>query len=132
MPLQANATVTRLDRSSGPAGVTEAGDWDVDTGDAPVAPATEAAAKWAGTVRAYYRETGDRLEGDGEVNILVRRELRLDTADVDRLELDTNDVITFTVDGETETTGVAKAIRRSKLNGVRTGIQTSLVVLEAG
>lgn len=128
MPLQHNATVTRLDRSGGGQAVP-AGDWDRDTGDEP--GATDA--KWSGAVRALYRETTDRVDdGQGGVNVLTRRELVIDTADVDALELDTNDVLTFTVDGEEdERIGQAKSIPRPRLAGVRRALQTARVVLEA-
>lgn len=116
MPAQANATVTAV----GSAGIAD--DWD--------RPAAAGAAKWEGEARAYYRETLDRASGGGAVNVVERRELILDTADVDAMALDTDDVITFTVDALGERTGVARSIRRARLAGVPGSVQTAKIILE--
>lgn len=116
MPPQANATVT-LVKGSG-----QRDDWD--------RPGAAGADKWAGTARAYYREATDRDRSSGELNVATRRELIVETALLDEAGIDTDDLITFTVDGAGETTGVAKSIRRSALNGVPPSLQTSKLTLE--
>lgn len=118
MPPQTNATVTAL------AGQGSESDWD----EAAVA----GAAKWAGEVRAYYRETTDRVRGEstGTVDVVIRRELILDYADVDALGLDTDDVLTFRVDGEDEDrTAEARVIPRKLLGRIPRHLQTSRIVL---
>lgn len=117
MPPQTNAAVTRV------AGSGSADDWD--------RPAAAGGQKWAGVIRAYYREATDRRAGEGAVDVAVARELIVDTAALDELGLDTDDVITFRVDGAgAETTGVARAIRRSQLEGVPRDVATSKITLE--
>lgn len=116
MPPQSNATVTAV------VGSGKADDWD--------RPAAAGGAKWAGSVRAYYREATDRATIEGAVNVLERRELILDSADLDAMALDTDDVITFRVDGAAAAeTGTAKAIRAARLAGVPRGLQTARVTL---
>jgi hypothetical protein len=118
MPPQSNATVTAI------AGAGTAPDWEE--------PGTAGAAKWAGSARAYYREATDRSASDGGgVDVNLRRELILDTADLEAMGLDTDDVVTFTVDGEDPTTGKAQVIRKAKLAGIPRGLQTSKITLEA-
>lgn len=119
MPPQTNATVTAV------AGQGTPDDWDTAGGPG--------AGKWAGELRAYYREATDRVRSvaGGTVDVLLRRELILDTADLELLELDTNDVITFLVDGAgAPSSGSAKTIRRSALAGIPRALQTSKVTLE--
>lgn len=116
MPAQANATVTRI------AGAGVADDWD--------APAAAGGNKWVGEVRGYYRESLDRVPSGGGVSVLKRRELILDYADVKAMGLDTDDVITFRVDGDAaDSTGTAQTIPRRELGGVPRGLQTSRIVL---
>lgn len=117
MPPQANATVTLA------TGAGVADDWDrpADAGDP----------KWSGSVRAYYREKVDRIASAGAVNVLVRRTLWLDTADVDAMALDTDDVLTFTVDGAAAaSTGTAKTLARARLAGIPSSLQTTRIDLE--
>lgn len=117
MPSQTNATVTAVTGSG------TADDWDRAGEDPP--------AKWAGEVRAYYRETTDRQAGPDGPNVLERRELILDTADVDAMdELDTDDLITFTPDDGDELVGTAQAIARRRLKGIPTRLQTTKITLE--
>jgi hypothetical protein len=117
MPPQSNATVTGVHGQ----GVAE--DWDT--------AAAAGAAKWAGEARAYYRETLDRTTGDGTVTVITRRELIVDYADVAAMGLDTDDVITFTLDGDpAPRTGQAQAIPRKTLAGAPRALQTSRIVLE--
>lgn len=117
MPAQTNATVTAV------TGQGRAEDWDT--------PAAAGAAKWAGRARAYYRETLDRVTGDGTVTVITRRELILDYADVDAMALDTDDVITFELDEEAAPrAGKPKAIPRKLLGGIPRHLQTSRIVLE--
>lgn len=117
MPAQTNAVITRV------AGSGTSDDWD--------RPAAAGGEKWSGLKRAYYREATDRLRGDGAVDVAVRRELILDTAALDELGVDTDDLITFHVDGRpADTVGTARAIRRSQLAGVAAGLQTSKITLE--
>lgn len=90
------------------------------------------AAKWAGSVRGYYREREVRAQGPGgATSPALKRELVLELADVVAMDLDTDDVLTFTVDdlpGPLE--GRAAVIPRLPLAGVPGGLQTSRVVLE--
>lgn len=118
MPPQVNATVTAV------VGAGTGDDWD--------RPAEAGAVKWTAGARVYYRETTDRVRGaTGGLDILERRELILDTADVDAMGLDTDDFITFTVDGDASVrTGSAKSIRRARLAGIPRALQTAKVVLE--
>jgi len=120
-PPQANAVVTLVKGK----GASSGDDWDT-AGAGAVGPQ-----KWASAARAYYRETTDRVTGAGALDVLVRRELILETADVDAMALDTDDVVTFTLDGEAGARqGSAKTIRRTKLAGVPRPLQTTLIVLE--
>lgn len=116
MPPQTNATVLRV------AGAGRADDWDV--------PAAAGADKWAGQARAYLREATDRVVADGAVNVALRRELVLDTADVDVMGLDTDDTIEFRRDGGELELGKARAIRAARLAGVPSSLQTAKVTLE--
>lgn len=116
MPPQTNATVTAVTGQGRP------DDWD--TAAAP------GAAKWNGAVRAYYRERMDRVAGAGTVTVVMRRELIVDIADLDAMGLDTDDVLTFDVDGTGPHTGTAKAIPRTALDGIPAELQTSRMVLE--
>lgn len=116
MPPQANVTVTRV------TGGGRGDDWD--------RPAAAGPQKWAGAARAYYRETTDRVTGGGRLDVFLRRELIVDTADVEAMDLDTDDVITWRVDGSSvDSVGKAKFIPRKKLAGIPRGLQTSKVVL---
>lgn len=117
MPAQANATVTAVAGQGAPE------DWDTAAQAGP--------AKWAGEVRAYYRESLVEQRGEGTVTVVKRRELVIDNDDVDLLELDTNDVITFLVDGAPAPSSASAAvIPRRRLAGVPRHLQTSRIVLE--
>lgn len=117
MPPQTNATVTAI------AGQGKAEDWDT--------PAAAGAAKWAGEVRAYYRESLDRVTGNGTVDVVLRRELVIDYEDVDLMGLDTDDVITFRVDGrQADETASARVIPRRLLGSIPRTLQTSRIVLD--
>ena len=117
MPEQANATVL------GVAGAGTADDWD--------RPAAAGASKWSGEARALYREAADRVRDANADDVYTKRELILDVADVDAMELDTDDVITFRLDGQVdEQTGTARTIPRPRLAGVPRRLQTSRIILE--
>ena len=117
MPAQANATVTAI------AGAGVADDWDRAGGAGAV--------KWNGSARAYYRERADRQAGADSTDVLTKRELVLDVADVDAMGLDLDDVLTFTVDGRAGAlTGTARTVPRPRLAGVPRGLQTSRIILE--
>jgi hypothetical protein len=117
VPAQENATVTRV------AGAGTSDDWDRAPG--------AGAEKWAGEARAYYREATERVPGDGSTDVFVRRELVLEVDDVLAMALDTDDVLTFTVDGRPGTrTGTARTIPTPTLAGVPSALRTSRVVLE--
>lgn len=119
MPPQTNATVTAV------AGSGSGDDWD--------RPAVAGGAKWAGVIRAYYREATDRVAAGagGTVDVAVRRELIVDTAALDELGLDTDDVVTFHVDGyPAESTGTARTIRRASLANIEPSLQTAKITLE--
>jgi hypothetical protein len=117
MPAQSNATVTAVTGQGVP------DDWDT--------AAVAGAAKWAGQARAYYRETLVELRGNGTVTPTLRRELVLDYADVDAMALDTDDVITFALDGDpAPRTAQANTIPRKLLGGIPRALQTSRIILE--
>lgn len=117
MPPQTNATVTAV------AGQGAPDDWD--------RPAAAGAAKFAGAIRGYYRESLVEVRGNGTVDVVLRRELVIDNDDVDLLELDTDDVLTFTVDGDpTPRSASAATIPRRRLAGVPRYLQTSRIILE--
>lgn len=119
MPPQTNATVTAV------AGGGSSGDWD--------RPAVPGGAKWSGVVRAYYREATERIAATGGVDVAVKRELIVDTADLAATGLDTDDVVTFRVDSAAaDSTGTARAIRRGELGGIDRALQTSKITLEDG
>lgn len=117
-PPQHNATLSKI------TGAGVADDWD--------RPAEEGAVKWAGEARGYYRETTTREQGaNGATNIATKRELVITMDTLDELDLDTDDVLTFTVDGdETEQTGTAQSIPRVRLAGVPAEVQTSRIRFE--
>lgn len=124
MPPQTNATLTLV------AGAGTADDWDRPGGAGPE--------KWAGEVRGYYRERTDRERGDQAVDVLVRRELIIDTADLDAInlaagddgELDTDDLVTFRVDGAGDDVVIAvKNVRAARLAGVSASLQTAKLTL---
>lgn len=128
MPPQVNALVTAV-RGQG-----EPDDWDTNEGG------DAGAAKWAGELRAYYREKADRVVDGGAVKIITRRTLWVDTPELRRalaagdrplLEaLDTDDVITFTSRGrELELSAIA--IAPSELAGLG-AVQTTRIDLEHG
>lgn len=119
MPLQENATVTKVVDPGAASGVGS-DDWDA-AADAP----TE---KWTGSVRAYYREKIDRRPG---VDVLVIRTLIIDTADYDDLGIDTDDIVTFTVDGAAQTTGTAALVSVARLAGIASDLQTTRIELAA-
>lgn len=118
-PPQSNATVTRV------AGAGTEDDWDE--------PAAAGGEKWAGSIRAYYREATDRSSSaGGGVDVNLRRELIVETADLELLGLDTDDTIEFTVDGApAPSSGKAQVIRKSALAGVPSSLQTTKITLEA-
>lgn len=118
MPAQVNATVTIISAAGTP------DDWD--------RAAAAGIEKWSGEARAYYRERAAREPGAaGAENVYTKRELIVDVADVLEMELDTDDVITFTVDGRSGTfTGTARTIPTPQLAGVPRALQTSRIILE--
>lgn len=120
MPAQTNATVTSL----GAGGRVD--EWESAAAAAP--------AKWTGEVRGYYRARTSREQGPGgATNVILVRELILDVADVDLLELDTDDVITIELDGAGgPVIARAQTIPRVELPGFPAHLQTSRIRLEDG
>lgn len=116
MPPQVNAVVTAV------VGAGIADDWDV--------PAAAGPAKWAGEASAYLRERVDRIATGDSYNVFVKRTLFLDTADVDAMGLDTDDLITFTPQGRPAQTSPAKAIAPARLAAIPTNLQTTRIELE--
>lgn len=88
--------------------------------------------KWTGSARGYYREREVRETGPGgATNRTLKRELVLTLADVTELGLDTDDVLTFTVDDLDEVLeGRAAIIPRLPGPGIPAALQTSRIVLE--
>jgi hypothetical protein len=131
MPPQTNATVITVGEAHAATGGA-VDDWDVQV-PAPAAgsPALAALTKWSGAVRAYYRETGERVSVNGSTDVALKRELILDTADVLAMHLDTDDVITFDVDDRPgPVTGRAKVIPTPSMAGVPRALQTARIRLE--
>lgn len=131
MPPQANATVTAVGEAHAETGGA-VDDWDVQVA-APAggSPAALALVKWTGSVRAYYRETGERVSVNGTTDVRIKRELIIDTADALELEVDTDDVITFTVDDRPgPLTGRAVVIPTPSMAGVPRALQTARIRLE--
>lgn len=132
MPPQVNATLTKVAEASASSAGAGVEDWDASappTGDDPGDPGV----KWSGELRVYYREATDRTRigaTEPELNVAVRRELIIDAVDARELDVDTNDVVTFTPDGQAETTGVAKGLRIAELAGVPSSLQTAKLTLE--
>lgn len=117
MPPQVNALVTKVNA----AGAGD--DWD--------RPGAVGAEKWIGEARAYYRERATRERAGETVNVLTKRELILDVDDVLAMELDTDDVVTFTVDGRTGAfTSTARTVPTTTLAGVPRELRTSRIILE--
>lgn len=119
MPPQTNATVTAVTGQGRP------DDWD--------AAAVAGEAKWEGEARAYYRESLVELRNPtaGTVTVTTRRELILDYEDVAIMELDTDDVLTFVVDGAAAPTSAsASTIPRRLLGAVPRALQTSRIILD--
>lgn len=119
MPPQTNATVTAVTGQGRP------DDWDT--------AAVAGEAKWEGEARAYYRESLVELRNPtaGTVTVTTRRELILDYEDVAIMELDTDDVLTFVVDGAAAPTSAsASTIPRRLLGAVPRALQTSRIILD--
>lgn len=129
MPPQVNARVTAVHAQGIP------DDWDTHQGGDPGAP------KWVGELAAYYRVKVDRVAADGGVNIITRRTLWVDTAALRRaglignadpeLDLDTDDVITFTPAARPELRLPAIAVAASELAGAGP-VSTTRIDLEHG
>lgn len=118
MPAQVNATLTDVHA----AGVKP--DWD--------RAGSAGAAKWSGVLEAYYREKEERITDGGAVNVVLRRELIIDTDGYDELELDTDDTITFAREDGLPQTARAVSIRRADLDGIPAELRTTLITLEDG
>lgn len=127
-PPQANATITAV-RGQG-----QRDDWDRNQGG------DEGAPKFAGELRAYYREKADRVASGGAVDVITRRTLWVTTAELRRVgllgagapaDLDTDDVITFTPDGRPEASSPAIAVAASELAGA-SAVSTTRIDLEHG
>lgn len=116
MPPQTNATITKV------AGAGTRDDWD--------RPAAAGPDKWLGEVRGYYSEKLRRLVVDGATQIVNARTLVLDTTDFDGMALDTDDVVTFTPDGQAQSTGQAQAISRAALDAIPRELQTTRIELD--
>lgn len=130
MPPQSNATVTAVGQARAEAGGA-VDDWDVQTAAPAVGtPAAAALVKWSGSVRGYYREATTRETDNGSTNVLLKRELIIDTADALAMGLDTDDLITFTVDGRGARTARAGMIPTPQLAGIPGSLQTARIRLE--
>jgi hypothetical protein len=115
-PPQSNGALTKIARAAAP------DDWDVNV--------AAGADKWAGRIRAYYREKVDRVQAGDELNVLTRRTAWVDTAELPA-ELDTDDVITLELDTGELVTSPAKTIARARLEGLER-VATTRIDLEDG
>lgn len=132
MPPQTNATVTRV--RSATAAQAGRDDWDeavagVAAHTTPAEPAGAGVEKWAGSVRAYYRENIDRQAGGDTVNIVTRYTLYVDTVAFDAATIDTDDVIAFTTDEGAALEATARTVARSALAGIPASLQTTRLEL---
>lgn len=115
---QTNATLLAV------TGRGSSGDWD--------RPGVAGAAKWAGRARAYYRDSLDRVQQGETVNVLKRRELIVEAAVVRESGMDTDDLLTFRIDGQAgDVTARARVIPLRELAGIPSGLSSSRVILDA-
>lgn len=123
MPPQVNATLTHV-AGAGEGGGT-LGDFGHAEAGGPVAPG---ASKWTGILAAYYSEKTVVVAGADGPDQLLQRTLIIDTGDVADL-IDTDDVLTFALDGGAPQTGTAAMISRARLAGIPAELQTTRLTL---
>lgn len=124
-PPQSNAVITRVTGATAATGGRD--DWDEPAG---AEPAGAGPLKWQGEARAYYRERTYRLAAAGADDVLLSRQLVLETARLRELGLDTDDVLTVTLDSGPTFTGRAAVIEVRELAGIPAALQTSRLELE--
>lgn len=127
-PPLTNANLVKVLHASATTGGRD--DWD-EVSDLDPVDEVGGVQKWAGSLRVYYREVADRVEDGGTVNVTTRRTMYLETANVDTLTLDTNDVVELTTDDGVTFRGRASEItRRAAVAGVPAALVTTRVELE--
>lgn len=116
-PLQSNATLTKVS-------VPGAKDWDE--------PAGAENQKWApeGGERVYFRQRVERHVDNGAVNVLQIRELILGGDSTAIEHIDTDDVLTFNLDGQDAQAGKASIITPTALAGMAPELATATIVLQ--
>ena len=112
----ANATLTEVRE------VTYTADFDRD------AEPAAGVAKWSGTQPAYYRDTVERFTTGQGSDVLVVRELYLDSYDAAQM-VEEGDTLHFDWAGLSKT-GMARAVARRTLPGHP--LQTTRIELELG
>lgn len=123
MPPQTNATLTQV------AGAGEGGGaGNADFGHGAAGAPEPGAAKWQGNERAYYQEKTVRVQTDAGTDVALQRMLIIDTGAIADL-IDTDDVLTFALDGQGAQTGTAATIARARLDGIPAELQTTRLVL---
>lgn len=121
MPAQVNAQLVSIAPATAATGGRD--DWETPGTD----PGAGAAAKWTGSIAAYYREHRTRLQGGGADDVVFERTVWVNTSQLPAA-LDTDDVITITYAGAT-ITGTAAMIARSQLDGVADDVATTRIDL---
>lgn len=95
MPVQVNATLTAVAQPGATTGDRD--DWDTP---GTTTETGAGAVKWQAdpgiAPNAYYRETLDRAQVGGDLNVTTRQVLYIDTALARLINVDTDDVLTFT------------------------------------
>jgi hypothetical protein len=130
-PPQVNATLTSITGATAATGGRD--DWDAARtavaaggGAQPAEPADAGPVKWTGAVRCYYRPVLERTAGD----MVERRTLIIPTTIALAAGLDTDDVVTFTVDGDaTPTSARARMVSTPRLAGIPDSLQTARLEL---
>lgn len=132
MPPQVNAALVRVTTTRAADATEVTFDYDAEPAPAEDPDATgplEAGDKWRGRVAAYYREKLDRVTTGEELNIVTRRTLYVDTAELP--DLDTDDVLEVDLDTGATVRARARNIARSSLAGIPSQLQTTKIELEA-
>jgi len=115
MLAQANARITKLERSGGTAGTGFSEDWDRPASD-PEAAGGAGQDKWRGGVDAYYSETRERPFGSAAGQREVVRSLVVD-ADRPNVDFETGDHVTFTFGGSSRSARV-QIVEERRLAGI--------------
>lgn len=120
---QVNATLTLVNDASAAAGGRD--DWDQPGVEQPGAGAV----KWQGDEPAYYRESVQRTYGP-EANVVKTRTLWVSAAASRVIDVDTDDVLTFTDPAGVAQTARVLTVARHELDSIPPELQTCRLDLE--